>query len=277
MSETATATQAITLNPALWEYPVIAPSSLYPLDQTEVTVVIKAGKHTLSHKLRKPTLSELVERENDSFYETEAVSDTEEKVNAEDEQANARLWDKIAISVRGYKISKGDSIADALPVTDELKKLIPASHKAMAIRSAYQYSAEIEAGEDEGFVLSGDTWTIKQVIGDPDAPQYVIRHILKTPTEQQRREFRRRSADVRFSKGLKRLKTKVVTHLKAYVELYDALLVALDGVSFNGQSWQTFTAKTAEEMGAMVRAVDPIWKRSAIDALMRGFEASASD
>ena len=56
--------------------------------------------------------------------------------------------------------------------------------------------------------------------------------------------------------------TKVVTHLKAYVELYDALLVALDGVSFNGQSWQTFTAKTAEEMGAMVRAVDPIWKRS---------------
>ena len=44
MSETATATQAITLNPALWEYPVIAPSSLYPLDQTEVTVVIKAGK-----------------------------------------------------------------------------------------------------------------------------------------------------------------------------------------------------------------------------------------
>ena len=59
------------------------------------------------------------------------------------------------------------------------------------------------------------------------------------------------------------MKTKVVTHLKAHVELYDSLLVDVDGVSTGGAKADTL--------------IDPIWKRAVIDALMRNFEAGLSD
>lgn len=166
-------TQAVAL---ATDPPVIKSPALYPLDQTEFTIEIKAGKHALGHKLRKPTLSELIERENDSFYETESVNDTEEKVNAEDEAANVRLWNKIIESVRGYKMSKSDPTPPNAWITpdDTLKAAIPASHKATAVRGLYQFSTELETGgEEEGFVLSGDTWTVKQTFGDPDFPDFI--------------------------------------------------------------------------------------------------------
>ena len=261
------------------------PIALYPLDRAEFTIEIKAGKHTLRHKLRKPTLSELIERENDSFYETEAVSDSEEKVNAEDEAANGRLWNKIAVSVQGYKLHRDDPTPqDAfVAVSDQYRAAIPASHKATAVRGLYQFTTEIETtGDEDGFVLSGDTWTIKQTIGGADDPAYIIRHILNTPTEAQRREFRRKASDVRFSKGSKRIKTKVVTHLRAHVELYDALMQGVEGVTVeNGAHFNAMESgsniKPTIRHDALKGLIDPIWKRSVIDTLMREFEAGLSD
>lgn len=246
--------------------PVIAPPALYPLDQTEFVVEITAGKHILSHKLAKPTLAQLVERENASSYETESISNEEERVSAEDEPANARLWNQIAREVKGYRLNKADThpITEWRPVTDELKAAIPASHKATAIRGLYQFTTEIESGEDEGFTLAGDTWTVKQIFGDADFPVYLVRHTLRTPSEAERREFKRKSSDVRFSKGARRMKTKIVTHLKAHFELYDKLIVGIDGTT--NQDIATFPAM-----------IDPIWKRSVIETLMREFEAGLQD
>lgn len=252
---------------------------LYPLDKTEFEVEITAGKHVVSHRLTKPTLEQLMDRESRSHYETEAVSNDEERVNADDEQANARLWDAIAKEVRGYRLNKADSapLSNWRPITDELRAAIPASHKAAAVRGLYQFVCEVDKDDDEGFTLAAENWTIKQSFGDADFPDYVVRHILRTPTETERREFKRKSSDVRFSKGARKLKTKVITHLKAHVEFYDLLLTRLDGVSMDGATWETFTAKTKADMGLMVRTVDSIWKRSVIDCLMKEFEAGLSD
>lgn len=253
---------------------------LYPLDQKEIEVAIVAGKRTLGHKLTRPTLAQLVEREGQIHYESESISDSEERINSDDEPANARLWDACVVSVRGYRLGRADTHPVEMwrEMTPELKAAIPSAHKAAAIRGLYQSACEIERDdEDEGFTLGADAWTIKQVFGDPDAPQFVIRHVMRTPAESERREFKRRAAQISFSKGQKRQKTRVTTNLKAHVELYDALLTELQGVNFDGQTWETFTAKIKDQMGAMVSAVDPIWKRQVIDCLMRSFEASAQD
>ncbi len=252
---------------------------LYPLDQTEISVEIKAGNAVLGHKLTRPTLAQLVEREGQIHYESESISDSEERINSDDEAANARLWDGCAVMVRGYRLGRADTHPVEMwrEMTPELKAAIPSAHKATAIRAMYQSACEIERDEEDGFTLGADEWTIKQVFGDPDAPQFVIRHILRTPAESERREFKRRAAQISFSKGQKRQKTRVTTNLKAHVELYDALLTELQGVNFDGQTWETFTAKIKDQMGAMVSAVDPIWKRQVIDCLMRSFEASAQD
>lgn len=239
---------------------------LYPLDQTEITVEIKAGNTTLGHKLTRPTLAQLIEREGQIHYESESISDTEERINSDDEAANARLWDGCAVTVRGYRLGKADAtpLTDWREITPELKAAIPSAHKATAIRALYQSVCEVEKDEDDGFTLGADEWTVKQIFGDPDNPQFVIRHILRTPAESERREFKRRAAQISFSKGSRKQKTKVTTNLKAHVELYDGLLAGLDGTN-------------NQDAHAAKVIIDPIWKRQVIDCLMRSFEASTQD
>jgi len=239
---------------------------LYPLDQKEIEVAIVAGKQTLGHKLTRPTLAQLVEREGQIHYESESISDSEERINSDDEPANARLWDACVVSVRGYRLGKADTHPVEMwrEMTPELKAAIPSAHKAAAIRGLYQSACEIERDEEDGFTLGADEWTIKQVFGDPDAPQFVIRHILRTPAESERREFKRRAAQISFSKGSRKQKTRVTTNLKAHVELYDGLLTGLDGTN-------------NQDAHAAKAAIDPIWKRQVIDTLMKSFEAATQD
>lgn len=235
---------------------------LYPLDQAEIEVRITAGNKTLCHKLRKPTLAQLMEREAQIRYESEAISNEEERINSDDEAANARLWDALAASVKGYRLGKTDTQpVDAWRNVDEaLKTAIPAAHKSTAVRSMYAFVCEVERDEDEGFTLGDAEWTVRQVFGDVDNPAYIVRHILRTPTESERRAFRQKSAQVSFTKGSRKQKTRIATNLKAYVELYDALTLGLDGVTGGGSD-----------------SLDPLWKRAAIDCLMRSFDASLSD
>ncbi len=262
---------------------------LYPLDQPEISVEIKAGNAVLGHKLTRPTLAQLVEREGQIHYESESISDSEERINSDDEAANARLWDGCAVMVRGYRLGKADAtpLAEWREVTPELKAAIPSAHKATAIRALYQSACEIEKDEDEGFTLGADEWTVKQIFGDPENPQFVIRHILRTPTESERREFKRRPAQISFSKGSRRQKTRVTTNLKAHVELYDGLLQMIEGATIGGKAWSEIgnarIADIAEGKSKSPRlsefdaVIDPIWKRQVIDCLMRSFEASTQD
>lgn len=232
--------------------------STYPLDQQEITVEIQARGTTLTHQLRRPTFSELQERESQIVYETEEVSRDEDAINADDETANARLWDKIALAVTGYRGAglSSDAVTPT-PVTPELAARIPASHKATAIRALYISACEVEPSEGEGFDLDGETFTVKQTIGEE---AYTLRHTLAAPTEAQRREYRQKATRTTFARGSRKVKARVSTSLKVYVELYDALFVSLEGASSSEKS-----------------LVDPIFKRQVITALMSNYESSLSD
>ena len=81
-------------------------SNLYPLDQSEFTIQIEAKPGLIcTHRLKKPTLQQLIEREAGIVCEREEVAPGEHKFTIDDEKANAALWDKIAIWVQGYKTS----------------------------------------------------------------------------------------------------------------------------------------------------------------------------
>jgi hypothetical protein len=235
----------------------------YPLDQNEFEVAIQISDRnlTLRHKLRKPTLAELIERDQQTPYETEEVSSGEDRLTIDDEAANARLWDRIAVAVKGYRAIDMDP-GEWTKITPQIAGLIPPGHKSPAIRGLYQTNFELEQEEGEGFALEAVSYTVKQTFGD-----YVIRHVFRAPTEAERRDFRRRANETRFARGSRKIRTKVLTNLKAYVELYDKLFQWLDGVEIADN------ATVAERC----RLVDPVWKRGAVDCLMRSFEASLSD
>jgi hypothetical protein len=239
-------------------------TKLYSFDPAHPITVslsytINETPHTLTHELRRATLAELLERDAQSVTELEEIAPGEDVFHTEAVAANARLWDKIAQRVQGYKV--GAATKDQwIEVTPELAAKIPSAHKHAAITGLYAANCTVEMDADEGFSLDGDTYRIKQTIGASDAPEFVILHTLKQPTESERREYDANAGKASQVMGSRKRKLRFRTNLKADVALYDKLFVSVSGCE-----------------PATVDAIDPILKRQAVQSLLAALNASLSD
>jgi hypothetical protein len=241
---------------------------LYPFDADFIEVAFNARPNSESplivyHKLRKPTLQELIEREGLISYEIVELNSREEELKADEDTANARLWDKIILQVKGYRGAE-----DWRDLSEEEKAAMRPGHKSTAIRAMYAANCEIE-GDEDGVSISADTWTVRQEIGVGNEPDYVVRHTLREPTEAERAKYKRSASSTSYIKGAKKARVMVRTNLRAYIELYDALIQVIEGGTFGG------------DVGAYLElfkpAIDPIWKRLVIHTLMSTLEAQLSD
>jgi hypothetical protein len=151
--------------------------------------------------------------------------------------ANAGLWDVSASHVKGYDwedVSPGQW-AD---VTPEIAARIPAEDKSQVVVGLYAAQFEIERPKGRGFVLGAEIHKVRQTYGP-----YALWHVFKKSGEQARRDFARESGD-----------------LQAYADFYDEYFDRLEGV-------------TGDDPDIVRRKdlVNALWKRGAINALMRSF------
>ena len=243
----------------------------YPFDAPSVDVQINArpgGENPVivTHRLRKPTLVELLDREKAINLEIVEENNREERIVTDDEQATCSLWDKIVLEVKGYK-----GIPDFRSLTEGEKSTMRAGHKKTAVLAMYAGSAQIVGDEDE-VSLGANSWTIRQLVGpDQDKPLYTIDHILREPAESERAKFKRTASKVSFIRGAKRPRTKIGADLKAYVEMYDLLVTDIEGGTVKDKPFSQM------ERGAFIAAIDSTWKRIIIQTLMNALEASLLD
>lgn len=248
-------------------------TKLYAFDATEFEITfnarpVSATPAWVTHKLRKPTLEELIEWEKGQTYETVEVSKRENQIISDDDAATGKLWNKLILSVKGYNDTARTDGAEWHDLTDEEKQQMRSNHKAAAIRGLYRSSCSIEDNSDSQSVsLSGDTWSIKQEIGSQDDP-YIVTHVLREPNEKEMRKFKQSAASTSFVRGAKKQHIKVATNLKAYIELYDALINTVAGATVTGQSGNTVP---------FVNAIDPIFKRQVISTLMEALDTQLQD
>ncbi len=241
-------------------------SKLYAFDAQEFEVTFNARPLSdnpawITHKLRRPTLEELQEWERKQTYETVEVSKRESQVIADDEGAAARLWEKLIIEVKGYDFGDGKT-DEWRTLSDEEKKKLRFNHKTTTINGLYRSSCSLEsATDDDSPSPFSDTWRIRQEIGSPENP-YIVVHELREPGEAEKQRFRRTSASTNFVRGSKKQHIKVATNLKAYIELYDALIQRVEG---------------ATETHGMVQDIDPIFKRQVISTLMDALDTQLQD
>jgi len=251
-------------------------NGLFQFDDNEIIVGFNARPgaekpQIVQHKLRKPTLQELIERESQIKYELVELSTREDEIHADDDFANGRLWDKIAIAVMGYRDAD-----DWLELGEADRALMRIGHKTKAILAMYAGNCEVECEDEMSVSIGADVWTVKQNIGvKRDAPDYVIRHILREPTEAERAKFKSSSSRTSHIKGAKKAQVRVKTNLKAFIELYDALIVNIQGGTVHGQE---FGAEgQIQYKASFLAVVDPIWKRQVIQCHMDNLEAQLSD
>jgi hypothetical protein len=139
-------------------------------------------KHEVTHVVRKPTFAEEEARERMMpliISDAGKVDGAEaSSMSLDDEPANVRLYDKIALTVSGYALQKGQkptedmvSVEDKVSTTDgeekSIKDLIPPSHKSAVINGLFPSSYEVDfGGEEYYFALGGGReWKIRQEIG----------------------------------------------------------------------------------------------------------------
>jgi len=243
----------------------------YPFDAPSVDVQINArpgGENPVivTHRLRKPTLVELLDREKAINLEIVEESPREERIVTDDEQATCALWDKIILEVKGYK-----GIPDFRALTDGEKATMRAGHKKTAILAMYAGSAQVVGDEDE-VSLGANSWTIRQLVGpDQDKPLFTIDHTLREPSEAERAKFKRTASKVSFIRGAKRPRTKIGADLKAYVEMYDLLVTDIEGGTVKDKPL------IESERSVFLAAIDPTWKRLIVQTLMAALEASLLD
>lgn len=256
---------------------------LYPLDYTNHEVAFNARPNSekpliVYHRLRRPTLGELQDREK--MLSLELVENgREEQIITHEEAANANLWDKIVTDVKGYK-----GFDDWAPLGPQEKASVRPSHKSMAIRAMYLGSASIVSEEDE-VSLTANNWTVRHVIGaDPDNPLYEIFHTLREPSQIEQEKFKRTASKTSFIRGAKTPRTKIAQDLRAYVELYDALILGVSGATVGGKVWEGSYAQThvgavveSHDKQGFISAIDPVWKRMVVQTLMSTIDAALLD
>lgn len=244
---------------------------LYAFDAAEHIIELNTrpdgAPRIVRHKLRKPTFVELEARDRKQAAET-VTHGAEEFIESTGSAPDLELWGKLCTAAQGYR-PKGEWIEGA-----DLDA-IPAAHKLAAIRALHQ--AEFEVVTDEGeldyFVIGATETKVKQTIGN-----YEIIHTLREMTESERLAFENKSFRASFVRGKgKETRTRIVGNLKAYVDLYDKLIVFIEGGSVDGTSWDGWRAATAANAGDFWRAIDPLFKRGVINAMLASQTAIASD
>lgn len=218
----------------------------------------------ITHTLRKPTLPELLEHEQQTVRQVQEVAKNEDRIVIDAEKANGNLWDKLVVTIQGYR-----GFEEAREPSVEEKKQLRASHKSTAFTAMYDASVELEDTQD-GLGLSGDKWRIKHGIGPNETPDFIVYHILREPTEDERNKFRRATNQQSLIRG-KKTTIKLSATLKAHVELYDELLDGIEGGTVNGQEY------APERRAEFLREIDPLWKRQVVGCLMESLEAALLD
>jgi hypothetical protein len=253
--------------------PVVAVSNelttAYAFDaqEFEIGLEVRRGDTTyhFAHRLRRPTLEELLDRDRAITYEVVEVDSRQDVINFDVEGANARLWDRIAVSVRGYDFDGSGTSSDWRPVGESERQRMLGTHKSRVILGLYQ--DETEPVEDDGFSL--DTIRIRQTFGTVKSSE--VLHFLRMPTEAERLKFKSRSTQTQFVRGARKRHETIRSDLKTFVALYDLLILDIQGATVADERYST------PRRSAFLAAIDPMWKRSVVQSLVNSLEANLKD
>lgn len=274
--------------------------NLYQMDldpfKVKINVFASADrKQEVTHTLRKPTFvdEEARERMMPLIISDAGKVDGAEasSMSLDDEPANVRMYDKIALFVNGYALERGSkptgediSVDTVINVNGEektVKELIPPSHKSAVITGLYPASYEVDFGEGEDFYFAlggGREWRIKQEIGGKFkredgtlAPaDYTIYYIFREPTQEERKKFRNQAISALTLKTSTGNKDRRSTNLKVVSDLFDSLIQVVEGATIAGGNIDVRDKKHL----ALIPAT---FKKGAIIRLMNFLEADLSD
>lgn len=258
----------------------------YNLAATEFTITVNPYPQLkkpifTTHVVRRPTLDEESRKERMTPLLTKSAGRVD-NVQAQQTEVDIvpgdrALYNKIVKKVFGYQSKAGQApYEDGLNPTDLVEtrdpqtgdvvekpivEAIPDDHKSLVVNSLFPSQFEMhDDGEMVGFSLvGGQEWSLRQDIGGREQlddgtlspADYVLVYRFKEPSETQMKAFRSKAFAVKSwndKHGIQNEERRVV--LSVMVELFDALLVSLEGaiIETGGGESENFDARNRSHM-----------------------------
>jgi hypothetical protein len=228
----------------------------------ECPIVFREGgrKFSVVHTVRTPTFEDWSEYETrlNRAVEIEGGNTVFTRERAEAAEA---VWDRVIISVHGYRVGEHDEqLAEAFP--SGWREKVPLFHKMAAIELLAQvFSAEPGGEEDDeaaGYRFDPDHITIHLAAGRDGVEHPDLVHVLKRPTARQQKDFSRVLSSAVYVRGSRTEKSLLPSRLREAVRFYDELIESVRGYAVSG------APPTREET---VRAMDALHKQAAVQSL----------
>jgi hypothetical protein len=224
---------------------------------------VRGHKVRVFHRVGRPTLQLLQERDDKQPYRSQMVTEDRERLLADvTGKADAELYDQLVLLTEGYKYNVSEGQGDS--ERQQALKAIPRAHKSDMMRAILEVKSEVvPEGEEEidTFVWGqGLSYRIRTEIGDQG--QFVAYTTMNEPTNKQLDDYGVASTDFEIEKGQRKPITRVHAKLAPAVQLFDELVVSIEGFTVNGQPIDISDKR-------QLLLVDPYFKRSVLDALMK--------
>lgn len=246
-------------------------ANLLPLDAPERTVAMKLldSGATVRHTFRALTLADI-----DAYFSEMKVESAREGDGLAWEidlvTPRLKLYDRAIRSVDGYKLTDGRKLTD-LP---NWKNRVPGPHRLKAIERLIDVArSEGSSGvllDPEAEIVKVDAFWSAAPGAETMAKYLGLVHRFQAPSVEHWRKLNNASSRSVAVGGSRSGRTIYPKLNRVYAELYDELILSVDGYSFGGEPL-TERAQIAAQM-------DPFHKIAAATALFdRSAEAAADE
>lgn len=214
---------------------------LFELSPAEIRCPIRFSeggrRFKVEHVVKPPALADWLLYEQTMQMATEVV-DGKFQVENRKEEAAAAIWERIVLTVKGYRVSPDKCTVVELPTSDPQgwKDKVPVQHKAAAIMLLAQVSLveEPEDAEEIDYVFDPECVVIR-LNATRDGETYEdLAHTFGRPNAAQHVRFSRATSRALLVKGSRTQKSIVPTNLSEICKLYDELIRSTQGYSGNG-------------------------------------------
>jgi hypothetical protein len=183
--------------------------------------------------------------------------------------ARLELIEKSLVNAEGYATVDGSPVAS----TAGWQSLLPLSHRLAAGNTIVSVE-RAESSDDEPIVLGAESVYLNAIWSADDKgvmqKYHGLCHRFKTPNAEQQHRFSRDSSRSRVVGGSRKGKTLWLGPQATLVELYDELIVSVDGYQVNG-------ADLGADRDAIVAEMDTYHKVAAADILFSPAAANLSE
>lgn len=143
--------------------------------------------------------------------------------------------------------------------------------------TGYAFLFEPKGDEERSFT------TVRQIIGDPDQPSFVLDHYVRRPGRERRESYDRQTRRTYTQRKGDMPRRKVVIDVRPGIELFESGFVYVTAPQYNGVQYGIklgeveYDKDNKDHRPLFINAFLPLWKADIADALVDSFTSDLQD